>query len=103
MALITFNSSSISNFDIDATKVTNGATSGDSSSVALQTDSPIDSLVLSVTATGTYAQFRSFLSGIEHSLRPMDVTSIGVSGGATPGSTGTTYKYTMSIRIYWLH
>lgn len=56
-----------------------------------------ESLDLSVTATGTYSAFRTFLYGIEHSLRPLDITQIVV----TESKTGV-YSFDMTLRIYWL-
>lgn len=56
-----------------------------------------DSLDLSVTATGTYGAFRTFLYGIEHSLRPLDVTQIIINDSKTG-----VYSYDMTLRIYWL-
>jgi len=64
---------------------------------ALTSSSPIDSLTLTFKATGTYDAFRSFLSGMENSLRPLDVIDLDV----TKSDTGV-YAYTMSVRIYWL-
>lgn len=99
-ALAARSNMTLSSFDIDASKVANGNGSTDASALALSSGSPIDSLELTVTASGTYAQFRSFLAGIEQSLRPMDVVSIAVADG---GTTNGSHKYTMTIRIYWLH
>lgn len=62
-----------------------------------QTDSPIRSLTLSVSASGTYAAFRTFLDGIEHSLRLLDVVSLSITDSATG-----VYTYEMTFRIYWL-
>lgn len=87
----------LSTFDIDASKVASGNNT-DGSALALQFGSPVDSLELSVTATGTYAQFRSFLASIQQSLRPMDVVNVHIADSSTGG-----HKYTMTIRIYWLH
>lgn len=56
-----------------------------------------DSLDISVTATGTYTAFRTFLFGIEHSLRPLDVTQIIINDSKTG-----VYTYDMTLRIYWL-
>jgi Tfp pilus assembly protein PilO len=88
----------LSNFDIDVNSVSNGTDSSDPTALALQSSSPIDSVQLTVETTGSYAQFRTFLSGLEQSLRPLDVTDLTV----TPSDTGN-YKYDLTIRIYWLH
>jgi hypothetical protein len=65
---------------------------------SLVTNTPVDSLDLTLSASGTYPAFRSFLAGIEQSLRPLDVVNLTV----TESATGV-YKYDMTIRIYWLH
>jgi hypothetical protein len=59
--------------------------------------SPTDSLSLTFKATGTYPAFRSFLAGMENSLRPLDVTDLQV----TESDTGV-YSYALTVRIYWL-
>ena len=64
---------------------------------ALTSSSPIDSLTLTFQAAGTYSAFRTFLAGMENSLRPLDVTDLNV----TRSETGV-YTYTVSVRIYWL-
>lgn len=64
----------------------------------LQSTSLTDSLDLSVTATGTYSAFQSFLAGAEQSLRPLDITQLTVQDSPTG-----VYTYTMTFRIYWLH
>jgi hypothetical protein len=63
----------------------------------LGANAPVDSLELTFKATGTYAAVRSFLAGIENSLRPLDVTDLQVS----QSDTGV-YSYAMTVRIYWL-
>lgn len=58
----------------------------------------IDSIDLSVKAVGTYSAFRTFLDGIEKSLRPMDLVQMNLTSTATG-----VYSYDMTFRIYWLH
>jgi hypothetical protein len=65
---------------------------------ALTSSSPVDSLSLTFKATGTYSSFRNFLSGMENSLRPLDVMNLDV----TQSANGV-YTYGMTVRIYWLH
>lgn len=67
---------------------------------ALMQAGPYDSLDISVTATGSYASFRAFLTSIERSLRLLDVTavSINVAEGAPAGA----YTYDIDLRLYWL-
>jgi hypothetical protein len=59
---------------------------------------PVDYLTLSVNATGTYSSFRKFLSGVEGSLRPLDVTALSVNDS----DTGV-YTYQVTLKFYWLH
>lgn len=63
----------------------------------LTANTPIDSLNLTFKATGSYAAFRTFLAGMENSLRQMDVTDLQV----TQSNTGV-YTYGVTVRIYWL-
>lgn len=84
---------SLSNFDISVSK--NDQNPGDKLSLA--SESPIESLDLSVTATGNYASFKSFITGAEWSLRPLDLVELSVDDSATG-----VYTYNMTFRIYWL-
>lgn len=63
----------------------------------LSDSSPIDSVELTMSATGSYTAFRRFLTGIEQSLRPMDLVSLSVD----ESETGV-YTYDLTLRIYWL-
>ena len=65
--------------------------------LALQSSEPTESLELSVSATGSYAAFRTFLAGVEQSLRPLDVVELSVEDS----STGV-YTYDVTFRLYWL-
>ncbi|MFZ1987809.1 MAG: hypothetical protein WAV21_02125 [Minisyncoccia bacterium] len=58
----------------------------------------VDSLQLSLKAEGTYAAFRSFIAGIEQSLRPLDLVAVSVSDS----DTGV-YGYDIKLNFYWLH
>jgi hypothetical protein len=88
----------IAGFSIsDDTKKNGGASSG-VQSLPLDSGKPVDSLDISINATGTYAAFRTFLSSVEHSLRPLDVTQLSVADSATG-----IYAYQITFRIYWLH
>lgn len=69
----------------------------DDPAASLESDGPIDSLEITVSATGTYASFRNFVDGIESSLRMLDVVSVSVQDSATG-----VYTYDMTIRLYWL-
>jgi hypothetical protein len=66
-------------------------------SMGLVSSSPIDSLDLTFQAAGTYSSFRTFLDGIEGSLRQLDVVSVDLQ----KTDTGV-YTYTVTARIYWL-
>ena len=80
----------LSNFDV----VSSGAASTPS---ALANVSPVDSVDLSLTATGSYGALQSFLRGAEQSLRLLDLTSLSLADSPTG-----VYTYQMVFRIYWL-
>jgi Tfp pilus assembly protein PilO len=82
----------LSNFDTSATAVPN---EGDK--LSLTSQGPVESLDLSVSATGNYSSFKSFLKGAELSLRPLDLIDLTIDDS----NTGV-YSYTMTFRIYWL-
>lgn len=63
----------------------------------LESDSLSEHLTLSVSATGSYTAFRTFLAGVENSLRLLDVESIELADSATG-----VYTYQLAFRIYWL-
>lgn len=65
--------------------------------LALQSSDSTESLELSVSATGSYAAFRTFLAGVEQSLRPLDVIELSVDDS----NTGV-YTYDVTFRLYWL-
>lgn len=83
---------SLSNIDVAAPPVVGATTlpSADSN--------PIGSVDLSLTAIGTYSSLQTFLVGVEHSARLLDVQDI-----STTGSDSGVYSYQMKIRLYWLH
>lgn len=56
-----------------------------------------DSLNITLRGIGTYASFRNFLDGVEHSLRILDLVDLKI----TDSETGV-YSYDMTFRIYWL-
>lgn len=96
-ALATRSGVQLSNFDIKSSAPrSQGVTDG---SLPLESGGKqTDSLDLSVKAVGTYSAFRTFLGGIEKSLRPMDLVQLTVDDS----STGV-YTYNLTFRIYWLH
>jgi hypothetical protein len=75
-----------------------GSTSAATPTPFLQSSSLTNSLDLSVTATGTYTAFQSFLQATEQSLRPLDVVQLSLKDSKT-----TVYSYNVTFRIYWLH
>jgi hypothetical protein len=86
----------LSDFNVSSSDSVNPTQS--STDAALQSgSSPVEHLQISVKATATYSAFRAFLDGVEHSLRPMDLTQVTVS----PSATGV-YNYELTFRIYWL-
>lgn len=84
---------SLSNFDIGQASDKRAG----SDQLALASESPVDSLDLSVSATGSYAAMKAFLKGAEWSLRPLDLVSLTVSDSKTG-----IYTYDLTFRIYWL-
>lgn len=86
----------LSNFDIQNSAASSNASSG---ALPLQAGGrTIDSLDLTVKATGSYSAFRTFLAGLEQSLRPMDIVQMTLSDSQTG-----VYTYNITFRIYWLH
>lgn len=89
----------LSNFEIKQTALDQNSVAAESNALPLTIGSKqVDSLDLSVKATGTYGAFRTFLGGVEKSLRPMDLSQMSL----TVSQTGV-YTYDMTFRIYWLH
>lgn len=58
---------------------------------------PYDSLDISITASGSYPQVRAFLSGVERSLRLLDLIQFQISDSPTG-----VYTCKMTFRLYWL-
>lgn len=86
----------LSNFDIKGDLRPESSGTG---ILALESGSKrVDSIELSVKAVGSYSAFRLFLSGLERSLRPMDVVQMDLTAAASG-----VYTYNMTLRIYWLH
>jgi hypothetical protein len=71
-----------------------GATSG---TLPAPGTGALGSVDLSLTGVGTFASLQDFLSGIEKSVRLLDVHDLEVRGSETG-----VYNYKMSIRLYWL-
>lgn len=92
-ALATRSGLTLSDFDV----VENRASDSGSAMFALESDSPVDSIDLSLTAVGTYASFKAFLAGTERSLRLLDLVELTIDDSETG-----VYAYGMTFRIYWL-
>ena len=58
---------------------------------------PVGSVDLVLSAVGTYSALQQFLSGVESSLRLLDVQNLSVKGS----DTGV-YTYQITLRLYWL-
>ena len=62
-----------------------------------------DSITLRFSTDGTYADFISFLSELESSLRIVDVITLSVTPGPlVTGSPEPLYHYDVTVRTYWL-
>lgn len=95
ITLSDFETSAISSTNMQSAGAPDPTMGGTATGFANQ--GPIDSLEITVSATGTYSAFRTFLNGIEKSLRLLDVVSVSV----TDSQSGV-YTYDMTIRLYWL-
>lgn len=82
----------------ESTKTVSGSVADPTTgSNVYQTNAPYDSLDLSMTATGSYTALRTFLTGVETSLRPLDLVEFSL----VDSPTGV-YTYKMTFRLYWL-
>jgi len=60
---------------------------------------------LEFSTTGTYNNFLSFISDLEHNLRIVDIASVVFSSNAevvSKDSSSSTYQYKFKIKTYWL-
>ncbi len=83
----------LSNFDVTASTLDEE----ESDELSLGAESPVSSLDLSVSATGTYGAFKTFMKGTEWSLRPLDLVALDIRDSQTG-----VYTFSMVFRIYWL-
>lgn len=88
----------LSNFDVNTGSAAQPLKTAAGSAIPLATKGPVDSLDLSMTLVGTYDSFITFLSGVQQSLRLLDVTELSVKD-----STTGVYTFDVTLRIYWLH
>lgn len=82
---------SLSDFDIAA------PAAEQSGALELESEDAVESLDLTVTASGTYSAFKTFLQGAEWSLRPLDLVALEIQDSQTG-----VYSYQMTFRLYWL-
>lgn len=85
--------------DFNTTDLVSSASGADANgeSVSIEEGKPYESLDITITASGSYAQMRAFIDGVETSLRLLDLVSLQL----TDSPTGI-YKYQMTFRLYWL-
>lgn len=69
----------------------------DRSGAAVSGQGPVESLDLSLRFSSSYPQLIAFLSAIESSLRPLDVTNLSLQS-----NDQGTQSVTMTLRVYWL-
>jgi hypothetical protein len=89
----------LSNFDIKTNSPSSPGSNQSAGALPLQSGAKAtEFLDVTVKATGTYGAFRTFLHGVELSLRPLDLVqmSLGTSANGV-------YTYDLTFRIYWLH
>jgi hypothetical protein len=65
--------------------------------LAITEERAVESIEVTVSGVGSYRAFRTFLEGVELSLRPLDLVDLSVSDSETG-----IYSYGMRFRIYWL-
>ena len=94
---LTLSNFAVSNNSSDSNTTTGVGTPAAGTKVPTLSGTASNSLDLSVSATGTYSAFRTFLAAAEQSLRPLDVTSLIINDSATG-----VYTYQITFRIYWL-
>lgn len=87
---------SIANVDV-VTDASGSATAQNAGALTANAVSPVGSVNLSLSATGTFTALRTFLVGIEKSARLLDVHDLVVKGS----DTGV-YTYQMTLSLYWL-
>lgn len=93
-SLATRSGLTLSNFDIKSSPAAGSSQNG---AISVAGSGNTESLDLSVSAVGTYNALRTFLSGVESSLRLLDLVGLKVQDSATG-----VYTYSMTFRIYWL-
>lgn len=79
------------------TPTTEVAPGSDASTIGAPTGSKVQPIELTVGATGTYGALRAFITGVERSLRLVDLVSLSVKQ-----SNSGVYTYQMVLRLYSL-
>ena len=87
-ALAAHSGISLANIDV----VTNSANTAKTGA-----SNPVGSVDLSLAATGSFAALQTFLKGVEHSARILDIHDLTVNGS----DTGV-YTYQIKLSLYWL-
>lgn len=87
---------SVANIDV-VSSAKNVARASDAGVLPAAALTPVGSVDLSLSATGTYPALQTFLKGIEQSARLLDIRDLVVKGS----DTGV-YIYQMTLRLYWL-
>ena len=81
--------------------------------VSAKTNGDYGSWTLQFSTQGTYSNFSNFLNDLEKNLRIVDIASVdfsseggtstaGQGGASLNSSSSDNYKYTFSIKTYWL-
>ncbi|MEK7510749.1 MAG: hypothetical protein AAB582_00735 [Patescibacteria group bacterium] len=65
--------------------------------IVIPEETPVGSIELTTSGTGSYESFRAFLSAAESSLRPLDLVNLSIAANAAGA-----YTYDMTFRLYWL-
>lgn len=89
--------------NVDVAPPNSSTASGAAGSGSIGTALPYDTLAIHFTTYGTYANFLSFVTDLEQSLRVVDLTSVVISPASNPGTaSAASYNYDMTIQTYWL-
>lgn len=81
----------------NTTNTANAPLANTSKTATVSTGSKVQPVELTVGATGTYTALRTFVNGVEHSLRLVDLVSLSVKQ-----SNSGVYTYQMVLRLYSL-
>lgn len=96
-ALATRSGIRLQDFSVEEPSEEEGAGGLPSGRLAITEERAVESIEVTVSGIGSYQAFRTFLEGVELSLRPLDLVDLTVSDSETG-----IYSYGMRFRIYWL-